>query len=35
MFTKNEITKVTIIDDKMTPFIQEIRALFTDKEYMR
>lgn len=35
MFTKNEITKVTIINDKITPFIQELRKLFTDKVYMR
>ncbi|CAD8130294.1 unnamed protein product [Paramecium sonneborni] len=35
MFTKNDITKVTIINDTVTPFIKDLRQLFTDKQYMR
>ncbi|CAK85751.1 unnamed protein product (macronuclear) [Paramecium tetraurelia] len=35
MFTKNDLTKVTIINDNITPFIKDLRQLFTDKKYMR
>ncbi|CAD8186301.1 unnamed protein product [Paramecium octaurelia] len=35
MFTKNDITKVTIVNDTVTPFIKDLRQLFTNKQYMR